>query len=60
MFWLGSTGRRDSSAEVKFWNPPPGAGDATLLYYMSEEAREGKQAFIERREPDFNKFPRLP
>ena len=36
------------------------AGDATLLYYMSEEAREGKQAFIERREPDFNKFPRLP
>lgn len=36
------------------------AGDATLLYYMSEEAKEGKQAFIERRPPDFNKFPRLP
>jgi naphthoate synthase len=36
------------------------AGDATLLYYMSEEAKEGKQAFVERRKPDFNKFPRLP
>lgn len=36
------------------------AGNATLLYYMSEEAKEGKQAFIERRPPDFDKFPRLP
>ncbi len=36
------------------------AGDATLLYYMSEEAKEGKQAFVERRKPDFKKFPRLP
>lgn len=36
------------------------AGNATLLYYMSEEAKEGKQAFIERRPPDFGKFPRLP
>ena len=36
------------------------AGNATLLYYMSEEAREGKQAFIEKREPDFSKFPRVP
>lgn len=36
------------------------AGDATLLYYMSEEAKEGKQAFVERRPPDFGKFPRLP
>ena len=36
------------------------AGNATLLYYMSEEAKEGKQAFIERRKPNFNKFPRLP
>lgn len=36
------------------------AGNATLLYYMSEEAKEGKQAFLEKREPDFNKFPRLP
>lgn len=36
------------------------AGNATLLYYMSEEAKEGKQAFIEKRDPDFSKFPRLP
>ncbi len=36
------------------------AGDATLLYYMSEEAQEGRAAFIEKRKPDFSKFPRLP
>ena len=36
------------------------AGNATLLYYMSEEAKEGKQAFVEKRSPDFSKFPRLP
>lgn len=36
------------------------AGNATLLYYMSEEAKEGKQAFVEKRQPDFAKFPRLP
>ncbi|MGE5399749.1 MAG: 1,4-dihydroxy-2-naphthoyl-CoA synthase [Ignavibacteriales bacterium] len=36
------------------------AGNATLLYYMSEEAQEGKKAYLEKRKPDFNKFPRLP
>ncbi len=36
------------------------AGNATLLYYMSEEAKEGKQAFVEKRAPEFSKFPRLP
>jgi len=36
------------------------AGNATLLYYMSEEAKEGKQAFIEKRQPDCPKFPRVP
>ena len=36
------------------------AGNATLLYYMSEEAREGKNAFLEKRKPDFRKFPRVP
>ena len=36
------------------------AGNATLLYYMSEEAKEGKKAFLEKRTPDFSKFPRLP
>ncbi|PWU12364.1 MAG: 1,4-dihydroxy-2-naphthoyl-CoA synthase [Bdellovibrio sp.] len=36
------------------------AGNATLLYYMSEEAREGRNAYIEKRSPDFSSFPRLP
>lgn len=36
------------------------AGDATLLYYMSEEAQEGRKAFVEKRKPDFSKFKRLP
>ena len=36
------------------------AGNATLLYYMSEEAREGRDAFLEKRRPDFARFPRLP
>jgi naphthoate synthase len=36
------------------------AGDATLLYYMSEEAQEGRDAFVEKRTPDFSRFPRRP
>ena len=36
------------------------AGDATLLYYMTEEAQEGRDAFREKRPPDFTKFPRRP
>jgi naphthoate synthase len=36
------------------------AGNATLLYYMSEEAKEGKTAFVEKRKPNFKKFKRVP
>jgi naphthoate synthase len=36
------------------------AGNATLLYYMSEEGNEGKQAFLEKRHPNFRQFPWLP
>ena len=36
------------------------AGDATLLYYTTEEAKEGRDAFKEKRDPDFGKFPRFP
>jgi len=36
------------------------AGDATLLFYMSEEGQEGRNAFQEKREPDFSKFPKRP
>ncbi|KAF8009152.1 hypothetical protein BT93_J0210 [Corymbia citriodora subsp. variegata] len=36
------------------------AGDATLLFYRTEEGNEGKTAYMQRRRPDFSKFPRLP
>jgi len=36
------------------------AGNATLLFYMTEEGQEGKNAFVEKREPDFSKFPYRP
>lgn len=36
------------------------AGNATLLYYLSEEAKEGKNAFLEKRKPDFGQFPKFP
>jgi naphthoate synthase len=36
------------------------AGDATLMFYLLEEAQEGRKAFLEKRDPDFNKFPRFP
>ncbi len=36
------------------------AGNATLLYYMSAEAQEGRDAYVQKRKPDFSKFPRLP
>jgi naphthoate synthase len=36
------------------------AGDATLLYYLSEEAQEGRDAYVQKRRPDFGRFPRRP
>jgi len=36
------------------------AGDATLMYYMSDEAQEGRDAYVEKRRPDFSRFPRRP
>jgi len=36
------------------------AGDATMLFYMTEEGQEGRDAYVEKRAPDFSKFPRRP
>jgi naphthoate synthase len=36
------------------------AGNATLLFYMTEEGKEGRDAFLEKRPPDFRRFPRRP
>jgi naphthoate synthase len=36
------------------------AGDATLLFYMTEEAQEGRDAYVQRRRPDFGQFPKRP
>ena len=36
------------------------AGDATLLYYLTEEAQEGRDAYVQKRKPDFSKFPKRP
>ena len=36
------------------------AGDATLLYYLTDEAQEGKNAFLEKRKPDFKQYPKFP
>ena len=36
------------------------AGNATMLYYMTEEAQEGKNAFLEKRKPDYKRYPKFP
>ena len=36
------------------------AGNATLLYYLTQEAQEGRNAFMEKRDPDYKKFPKFP
>ncbi len=36
------------------------AGDATLLYYQTDEAQEGRDAYVNKRTPDFDQFPKRP
>ena len=36
------------------------AGDATLMFYLMKEAQEGKNAFLEKRDPNFDQFPKFP
>ena len=36
------------------------AGNATMMFYMTEEGQEGRNAFLEKRKPDFDRFPRRP
>ena len=36
------------------------AGDSTMLFYESPEAKEGRDAYLQKRQPDFNKFPKFP
>ena len=36
------------------------AGDATMLFYMSEEGQEGRNAYVDKRKPDFSKYPKRP
>jgi naphthoate synthase len=36
------------------------AGDATMLFYMCDEAHEGSRAFLEKRKPDFSQYPKMP
>ncbi len=36
------------------------AGDATLMFYLMDEAQEGRKAFLEKRDPDFDQFPKFP
>lgn len=39
---------------------PQAQGDTTLLYYTTDEAKEGRDAFKEKRDPDFSKYPKFP
>ena len=54
---LKSSLNADCDGQMGLWEL---AGNTTMLYYMSEEAQEGRDAYVEKRPPDFSKFPRLP
>ncbi len=55
MIKLGMNATLDGQAGMQEF-----AGNATLLYYLTEEAQEGKTAFLEKRPPDFSKYPKYP
>ncbi len=55
MIKLGMNAALDGQAGLQEF-----AGNATMLYYLTEEAQEGKNAFLEKRNPDFKKFPKFP
>ena len=55
MIKLGLNAELDGQAGLQEF-----AGNATLLYYLTEEAQDGKNAFLEKRDPDFGKYPKFP
>lgn len=55
MIKLGLNAEMDGQAGLQEF-----AGNATLLYYLTEEAQEGKKAFLQKRKPDFKKYPKFP
>ncbi|MDP4184712.1 MAG: 1,4-dihydroxy-2-naphthoyl-CoA synthase [Bacteroidota bacterium] len=55
MIKMGLNAELDGQAGIQEF-----AGNATLLYYLTEEAQEGKKAFLEKRDPDFDQFPKFP
>jgi len=55
MLKLGMNAALDGQAGLQEF-----AGNATLLYYLTQEAQEGKNAFLEKRKPKFNDFPKFP
>ncbi len=55
MIKLGMNAELDGQAGIQEF-----AGNATLLYYLTEEAQEGKNAFLEKREPNFHQYPKFP
>ena len=57
---LESWSEGDDLSLVRVIQPKRDAGNATLLFYMTEQGQEGKKAYLERRKPEFRKYPWLP